>query len=670
MPNRVGANGASISPGKSGESAVYLRISGNKSGLQMPPAGPLGPEQINAIKVWIDQGAEWPDEFAGEAPPRVPDPQASRLMEALRKGDRPAFERMLRADPKAVNQYGPGGSTPLMYAALYGDSNSVRLLLEQGADPNLANDNHATALMYAVDDAEKIRLLLDHGANANARSDDGQTALLIAATRPGSSTAVQTLLDHGADLSATDSSGLGVLARAVSSADEALIKLVLDRGVNAKPLPLPRALRSGCMPCFDLLMKAADASDLPRALAPAAESGDLRTIEMLLNRGVKANGAILVSAALSPEPLRVDLGKTLIEHGADINANAPFDGTVLDFAKRQGDTPLVDLLIKSGARAGASSDRPVPQPKPAGSARAAVERSIPVLQRADVAFIKKAGCVSCHNNSLTAMTMVEARKSGIRVDEQIARAQLKAIASYLDVNRERALQNLGLPGVWDTVGYILLGMTAEMYPADENTEAWARYLKNTQLQDGHWYSVGPRPPLEAGNFQTTATAMRAIQIYAPKSKRTEYEQAVHRTADWLAKAQPRDTEDRVFQLLGLQWGGGNREVMRKAAQELLAQQRSDGGWSQLSTLASDAYATGEALMALNESGALKVSDAAYQRGVRFLLNAQLEDGSWYVRSRTRPIQPDFDSDFPHGRSQFISAAATNWAAMALARAAR
>ena len=55
---------------------------------------------------------------------------------------------------------------------------------------------------------------------------------------------------------------------------------------------------------------------------------------------------------------------------------------------------------------------------------------------------------------------------------------------------------------------------------------------------------------------------------------------------------------------------------------------------------------------------------AYRRGIQFLLDSQLEDGSWYVRTRAPPIQPHFDSDFPHGLDQFISAAATNWAAMA------
>jgi len=56
------------------------------------------------------------------------------------------------------------------------------------------------------------------------------------------------------------------------------------------------------------------------------------------------------------------------------------------------------------------------------------------------------------------------------------------------------------------------------------------------------------------------------------------------------------------------------------------------------------------------------------RGVKFLLNFQLEDGSWHVKTRTRPVQPYFDSYFPRGSDQFISAAATSWATMALAAA--
>ena len=116
-------------------------------------------------------------------------------------------------------------------------------------------------------------------------------------------------------------------------------------------------------------------------------------------------------------------------------------------------------------------------------------------------------------------------------------------------------------------------------------------------------------------------------------------------------------------------GRGPGDPPTKAARDLLREQRTDGGWGELPSLASDAFATGQALVALKEAGALAATDPAYQRGVEFLLSTQLEDGSWYVRSRSIPFQPYFESGFPHGHDQWISAAATNWAAMALVAAA-
>jgi hypothetical protein len=80
----------------------------------------------------------------------------------------------------------------------------------------------------------------------------------------------------------------------------------------------------------------------------------------------------------------------------------------------------------------------------------------------------------------------------------------------------------------------------------------------------------------------------------------------------------------------------------------------------------DAY--GRALVALETAG-LPVSDEAYQKGVKYLLSTQQEDGSWFVRSRAMALQPYFDSGFPHGFDQWISAAGTNWATIALSLAA-
>ena len=195
-------------------------------------------------------------------------------------------------------------------------------------------------------------------------------------------------------------------------------------------------------------------------------------------------------------------------------------------------------------------------------------------------------------------------------------------------------------------------------------------MKNNQSPDGRWQCGSLRPPLESSDFQVTAASIRSVRTYGPKSRRADTRRSRCARGSLARKAQPTSTEDHAFKILGLIWGGGSHAAIENTAQALLALQQSDGGWGQRSSLASDAYATGQALVALRESRALAVEDAVYQRGIQLLLDSQLEDGSWYVRTRALPIQPHFDSDFPHGLDQFISAAATNWAAMALATVVR
>ncbi|HZJ13682.1 MAG TPA: ankyrin repeat domain-containing protein [Chthoniobacteraceae bacterium] len=657
MPNRVGANGARIVPGNSATSRVYLRVAGNQAGTQMPPTGALTSAEISLIKTWIDQGAEWPDEFAGDTPSRPQNPQAVQLMDTLRRGDRGSFEKLLAASPTAGRSKGSGGTSPLMYAALYGDANSVRLLLDKGADPNMRNDAGATALMWAVDDPKKTRVLLERGADANARSDDGRTPLLLATARSGASEVVTQLLDHGAKLE-----GQPVVSRAAATGDEALMRLLIRRGAELKPLPDDLAMRSGCAGCIELLLASAERADLNRALTQAARYGNSAGIRMLLDRGAEPTGVILGTAAAS-EKIPLEGITALLDRGARSE-------TAINLALRLGETPVVDALRKAGGKETPAPGPNLKRPTAPPPLRVAVERSLPLLQHADVVFLKKGGCVSCHNNSLFLMTVNTARKQGFRVDEPSVQAQLKDTAVYLESWRERYLQDIPIPGGVDTTSYILTGLAAVNYPPDPATDAMARFVMRRQAADGGWRIATQRPPIESSDIEATALALRSLQVYAPKPQKAEYTKAIQRGVNWLTKAESKTTEDHVFQLLGLTWASPNKNLIRETARELLALQKPDGGWSQVPTLASDAYATGQALTALAESGILAVSEPPYQRGVQFLLNTQLEDGSWYVRTRANPVQPPFDSEFPHGADQFISAAATNWATIALAHAAR
>ena len=74
------------------------------------------------------------------------------------------------------------------------------------------------------------------------------------------------------------------------------------------------------------------------------------------------------------------------------------------------------------------------------------------------------------------------------------------------------------------------------------------------------------------------------------------------------------------------------KALQLEIEKLVARQNKDGGWGQLKDAASDAYATGQVLYALNVAG-VKSDRAEVKRGVTFLVTTQKDDGSWPMTSR-------------------------------------
>src|SRR6516225_4816505 len=80
---RGGDYGPVILPGKSAESKLIKRLVDGDGGMQMPPTGPLSPEDIGVLRAWIDQGAEFRTTIV-EAPPKPTDPRVAALVAAVR----------------------------------------------------------------------------------------------------------------------------------------------------------------------------------------------------------------------------------------------------------------------------------------------------------------------------------------------------------------------------------------------------------------------------------------------------------------------------------------------------------------------------------------------------------------------------------------------------------
>jgi hypothetical protein len=175
--------------------------------------------------------------------------------------------------------------------------------------------------------------------------------------------------------------------------------------------------------------------------------------------------------------------------------------------------------------------------------------------------------------------------------------------------------------------------------------------------------------MEDSEFTATALAVRALTLFTVADD-TDARERMVRATDWLRATEARTHEDRVFRLLGLCWATASAPDIKDASDDVRVTQRTDGGWAQLDELASDAYATGQALVALRLAAAVPPDDPCYQSGVRWLIEHQRDDGSWLITTRAKPFQTYFDSGFPHEKSQFISIAGTCWASIALILAER
>jgi ankyrin repeat protein len=168
------------------------------------------------------------------------------------------FDKLLRQKARKQEEgqkRQSGNDTALARAALYGQAEIVRALLDAGANINARTIISGwTPLMAAASESKTaiVQILLDRGADINAQSPDGTTPLMIAA-RSGHVATVQVLLDRGAEVNQRSPDGVSALAAAAAFGQLQIVRLLLSRGAKDDGGALQAATRIDHKEIIDLL---------------------------------------------------------------------------------------------------------------------------------------------------------------------------------------------------------------------------------------------------------------------------------------------------------------------------------------------------------------------------------------------------------------------------------
>lgn len=559
------------------------------------------------------------------------------------------------ADPKAANNL---GATALVYGAA--DAVKAKLLVDAGANVNAAAGTGRTPLLVAASvpgNSATVRLLLEHGADWKAADRMGANPLLASA-KAGNLEAVRMLVERGADVNYNPVPGGSALHFAVGNRDVATVRYLLAH--DAKPnllLNFAVPMRHGKI-----------GLDRISPLMWAASYGPIESVKALLEAGADVNakdvrGMTPLMFAVSSEMQDPAIVKLLLARGARREERSEAGETALDWARKFNRRPVIALLGGAAVVPVAAVTAKQEAPNTAES----VERAVKLLQHSGAEFFRQAGCVACHHPVASAFAAKAARTHGVAIDEAASDEFRKIAATQAQGVAPVVLQLIDPPGATDTVMYLLMGIEAAGIEPNPATDALATYLFRNYRQSSGWFQGGiARAPMEEGRLHRIAIAVKVLNRYLPPALQDEYKGMVDQLKAQIRREPVVTTDDAAMKVLALIEVGAPEAERKLAARALEARQRADGGWGGNPDMASDAYSTGLAIYALAESGRTAEQPAAYGRGAAWLQRTQLADGSWHVKSRAPKFQPYFESGFPHGGDQWISSMGTAWAAAGLA----
>jgi len=336
-----------------------------------------------------------------------------------------------------------------------------------------------------------------------------------------------------------------------------------------------------------------------------------------------------------------------------------------DREKRPGQPFADDGFVVGAVLVTGAASAQEPRPGPA-DVNAAIDRGLAFLARDALAWKKEHNCASCHHASLVVWAMREARSRGHAVEEPVLAELTKWVAESGDgkfgLPRPASAPRAASP----KAVYFALALGADPEPDVVSQRSLKLLLKTVaaeQTENGSW-STWPetRPPI-FGSSDESLTALATLAVLPAAASGDESAKAVRDKAiRWLAETRT-DGDPQSIALRLVLWSrlGRPAEEWRPLVRRIKERQNADGGWGQTKDMASDAWATGQALYALAHAG-VRADEPVIRRAHAFLLKTQRADGSWPMTSR--PVKPGGEG----ARSLIpITGAGSAWAVLGLVR---